>query len=224
MKPSPSILIVVLIIFSVKLAYGVTLAPANLPSYQQGDTFIFDNYRVEHVVYAEQSTIEWRSRRDHHYHSDRNFIIPILQAKMASRSNLRKVIGNPDELWPLKPGNQTRFSIFNEANDSLSHTQVRELQLWHCYVEPQKRIQIAAGNFTTYPILCDQYSANSMRPFKRLTWFYSPTIGHYIRRQSINLVTGETTAFSLFATLPGSQANAPRIQALLDNIDLSIKK
>lgn len=224
MRSSSNILIAVLIIFNANLAYSETLVPANLPDYQQGDTFIFDNYRVEHVVQAGQSKIEWRSRLDHHYKSDRNFIIPILQAKMESRSNLRKVIGNPNTLWPLKPGNQIRFSVFNEVSDELTHAQFRELQLWHCYVEPQRDIQITAGKFATFPILCDQYSANNMRPFKRLTWFYSPIIGHYIRRQSNNLITGEITVFSLFATLPGSQANDPRIQAVLDNIDLQIKQ
>lgn len=221
MKSRLSILMLASASLSSTPVHSDTLAPAELPLYQQGDTFIFDNYRVEYVVYAEHPApeIEWRSRLDHHYRSNRNFIVPILQSQIANRSSQRTVIGNPDALWPLKPGNEVRFRVFSEMSDKHSHSQHRELQLWHCYVEPAKDVKISAGTFSTLPVLCDQYSANSMRPFKRISWFYAPIIGHYVKRSSYSLITGESTTFSLFATLPGNQANGPRIQALLNQIE-----
>ena len=73
---------------------------------------------------------------------------------------------------------------------------------------------VPAGTFAAYPIVCDRFSANSMRVVERLTWHYSPEIGHYVRREARNMGDGVRETNALYAALPPHAANALRIEAL----------
>ncbi len=53
------------------------------------------------------------------------------------------------------------------------------------------------------------------RILKRRTWFYSPAVGHYVRREDVNFSTGGRSVRSLLAALPAASANEVRIRSII---------
>ncbi|MCF6217190.1 MAG: hypothetical protein L3J62_01390 [Gammaproteobacteria bacterium] len=193
--------------------------PAPLPDYEEGETFIFSNKRVEHVEKIEGDLITFSSRKGRHYTRQRNIVLPIIQWQLAGKSGQRTLHGDVNELWPLHVGNQIRFRVLTTVRDDKKQHETRRVELWSCRVPAQENIHVLAGEFASYRIVCDHYSGESMRVLRRYTWNYSPAVEHYVRREVKNFITGDRYQYELASTLRPEQSNSLRIKAELDRLD-----
>ena len=185
---------------------------AALPGYRPGDTYIFDNRRVERVGRIDGEHVVWRTRSGREYVRHRNFIVPILEWQVRDRIGKREVFGRPDKLWPLKEGKRVRFRVVTETEDLDGSGRRRTVNLWACKVGDKQLTDTDAGPFETFPIQCERFSHNSMRLIQRHTWHYAPTVGHYVRRETVSFFTGQRKEFDLAVMLPAHLANDRRIR------------
>ncbi len=192
--------------------------PAPLPNYEEGETFIFSNKRVEHVEKIEGDLITFSSRKGRHYTRHRNIVLPIIQWQLAGKRGQRTLHGDVDELWPLRVGNHARFRVLTRVHDNKKQHETRRVELWSCRVPAQENIQVLAGEFASYRIVCDHYSGESMRVLRRYTWNYAPAVEHYVRREVKNFMTGGLYQYELASTLRPEQSNALRIKTELDRL------
>lgn len=199
------------------LAFAAVCAPsahATPPRYTPGEVFVYDNGRVEQVRSVEGERVVWAARSGRTYVRDANPVVPILEWSYRGQRGAREVLGDPGRLWPLRPGARVQFRTVNTAQGEDSRRSTRSLHLWTCSVRAMERVNVPAGAFDAYPIVCDRFSPSSMRVLERLTWHYAPDVGHYVQREARNMRNGTTDVFRLFAALPPRESNELRIEAL----------
>jgi len=190
-----------------------------LPQYQPGETFLFTNKRVERVEKVTGDLVVFSSRRGHRYVRHRNVVLPIMEWTMVGKSAKRTVYGDAESLWPLAVGKQAGFRVLTTIHDEEKKRDTRHAALWQCHVAALEMIDVTAGQFSSYRIICDHYSEHSMRILNRYTWHYSPAVNHYVRRAVKNFLTGDSHQIELIATLPAAKSNALRVKALQDALN-----
>jgi hypothetical protein len=201
-------------------AAGVAAAEAAaLPDYGAGDTFVYSNGRVEQLAGIEANRFTWATRGGRRYVRDRNFVVPALSWRARNVVGARRVSGKPDDLWPLAVGRTNRFRVVTEVDtrdpDTGRSKRTRIGELWTCRVNAAAPIVVPAGRFDAYEIACDRFSSTTMKVLRREIWHYSPEVGHYVRRETINVGNGKRSSFALVAALSGHEANPARVEAVL---------
>ncbi len=212
---------IALLLAPLALAAALTLGPAApaganpaaLPRYEAGQTFVFDNGRVERVHAVSGSRITWAARSGRTYERSVNPIVPILNWSFRGQQGARTVQGDPDRLWPLRPGASAQFRTVNVTRDERGR-QRRSMHLWTCRVRPAETVALRVGAVQAVPIVCDRYSPSTMRVLERITWHWSDEIGHYVRREARDMRDGVTEVLTLHTTLSPREANPLRIEAV----------
>ncbi len=201
--------------FAVLVIYAAPVAvfAREMPRYEAGQAFVFDNGRVERVESVSGSRITWVARSGRRYVRDTNPIVPILEWSYRGQSGTRRIVGDAAGVWPLTAGRTARFQAINETRDDEQHIR-RSVHLWTCTVRAERQVIVPAGSFAAFPIMCDRFSPESMRVLERITWDYAPEVGHYIRREARNMRTGERDVYSLYSALPPRAANPVRVEVL----------
>lgn len=184
-----------------------------MPRYEVGQAFVFDNGRVERVESVDGSRVTWVARSGRTYVRDINPIVPILEWSYRGQSGTRRIVGDAAGIWPLATGRSTRFQAINETRDGERRIR-RSVHLWTCAVRAERQLTVPAGTFAVLPIVCDRFSPESMRVLERIAWDYAPEVGHYVRREARNMRTGERDAYSLYAAVPPRAANPMRVEVL----------
>ncbi|PHR62547.1 MAG: hypothetical protein COA47_03100 [Robiginitomaculum sp.] len=194
------------------------------PEYQEGQTFIFNNGRVEQYSGTDGNLIIWKHRSGRKYSRAPSFFVPILQWKTSRSRGSRKLNGHPDKLWPLRANKKVRFSVvtnseFRKKNQNWEQARRRRsVQFWTCHTRPMVTIQVPAGQFETQPVECQKFSTSSMKVLQKQVWYYSPAVGHYIRKDNQSYLSGKHSSILLVTTLTGRAANPKRIRSILDKI------
>lgn len=204
------------VVVSVAGLFALLSGPATantLPRYEVGQAFIFDNGRVEQVRELRGDKIVWGARSGRTYIRSANPVVPILVWSFRGQSGSRSVMGTPDRLWPLAPGRRVQFRTVNTTRDAQKRIR-RSVHLWTCNARAPVSLAVPAGVFQTVPVQCDRFSPNSMRVLERLTWYYSPEVEHYVRRDARDMSTGTSDTYSLSAALAPRDANPIRIEAV----------
>lgn len=184
-----------------------------MPRYEVGQAFVFDNGRVERVESVNGSRVTWVARSGRVYVRDVNPIVPILEWSYRGQSGTRRIVGDAAGIWPLATGRSTRFQAINETQDGERRMR-RSVHLWTCAVRAERQLTVPAGAFAVLPIVCDRFSPESMRVLERIAWDYAPEVGHYVRREARNMRSGERDVYSLYAAVPPRAANPVRVEVL----------
>jgi hypothetical protein len=185
-----------------------------LPEYNPGDAFVFSDGRVERVVETDGDRMTWAGLSGPSYVRSRNFIVPVLSWRRGRGTGMREIRGEPDALWPVDDRNSVRFRVVTETRVNPQARAKRSVSLWMCKTGKRREFTVPAGTFGTIPVLCDRYSTTSMRLLERRAWDYSPEVGHYIRRTTVNYLRGTSRSIELVAALSGPAASTARLTAL----------
>lgn len=195
-----------------------TATALELPSYQAGDTFIFSDGRVETALRTDGRDVIWRSGNGSRFTRPRNFVIPAVQWETSRTRGRRVVRGDHEKLWPLRERRATRFRTVAEVRSDKEPLR-RIAELWSCRPDGTQRLVLKAGTFETRKITCDRYSPANMRVQRRVNWFYSADVGHYVRRETIEFGNGRRSQIDLIAALHGRDANRAAIRGILAGIE-----
>lgn len=147
--------------------------------YMVGDSFTFDNPVLTWtVVSVEGERVYWRSDKGDEQVTGHDPLLPALEWKNPGKGGGRRVISDiKGSLFPLtEPGNMTFTS--NVENWTIKDGQATPPQKWEynwsCKVAGQETVEVPAGTFETYRVICGRYKPSE------LEFYYSPEIGHYV--------------------------------------------
>lgn len=173
------------------------LGPAGLPDYRAGQKFTFSDRHTRRVLAVESRAVRWSKLRDESYLMSPNFIVPILRRETSSRVVSHQVFGSPDGLWPLQVGKSVRFRVVQTTLLKKSNRQKRKAYSLWCEVPGTSRVTVPVGTFDTYRIECKRLTGSRQNPSRRITWYYAPELGHYVRRDQEYLGSGRTRTIEL---------------------------
>jgi hypothetical protein len=202
---------------------GLSLPPAEQPTYRVGQTFVYERDRVRQVRALDDGEVAWGNGQRELFRTRQHFFLPRVLQDNDRRTVRRSFAGDPSALWPLQIGKQVEFvehrSTFRKASGETSHTERR----WRCSVDDARVSRTPAGAFDSYRVTCRSYrqgfsSWRSLQPIQVVYWDYAPAIGHYVRRESWSPRTGKRSVRSLSAALPASLASPRRIDAVLQRL------
>ncbi|NJS13577.1 MAG: hypothetical protein HC788_01930 [Sphingopyxis sp.] len=187
---------------------------AAMPRYRATDAFVFSDGRVERVVKVRGDRITWAGLTGASYDRSRNFIVPVLGWRAGKGIGKRKVVGTPQQLWPLDKPRSVRFRVVAETRSKPTEGWRRTATLWTCKSLKPRKVTIKLGTYDTVPFSCDRYSATTMRLIERLEWDYAPALHHYVQRSAVDYYRGTRTTIKLVAALSGPAANRKRLAAI----------
>jgi hypothetical protein len=147
--------------------------------YMVGDSFTFDNPVLTWtVVSVEGEKVFWRSDKGDEQVTGHDPLMPALQWKNPGRGGGRRTISDvKGALFPLtEPGNMTftsRVENWTMKDGQATPPQKWEYN-WSCKVSGEETVEVPAGKFDTYKVICGRYKPTE------LEFFYSPEIGHYV--------------------------------------------
>ena len=147
--------------------------------YMVGDSFTFDNPVLTWtVVSVEGEKVYWRSDKGDEQVTGHDPLLPSLEWKNPGLGGGRRVITDvKGALFPLtNPGNMTFTSKVENwtIKDGQATPPLKWEYNWSCSVAGQETVEVPAGKFETYRVVCGRYKPTE------LEFFYSPDIGHYV--------------------------------------------
>jgi hypothetical protein len=168
-----------------------TQAPV-LPQYKAGSWFAFDDGSRDEVIMAAGETVIWENEKSKWEMRYRNPALPRLRWTRGSAV----VLADPTSLWPLRPGETVRFNELRETRRKNGEL-AKSRRIWRCQVAEPTSTRTEAGSFETYPINCERLSrSRSEKRLRTRTFYYAPTIGHYVQYRTTNR-QGVTTSRKL---------------------------
>lgn len=200
--------------FLIAAAFASAAPVTPLPRYEVNDAFVYTDGRVERVRSIKSGIVVWSGLNNQRYTRSQNFIVPVLKWRAGRGSGERKIVGNPDKLWPLDGSKRARFRAIAETRQKAQSRSRRAMTLWTCGSDDERQSTVPAGTFTVIPVRCERYSATTMRLIERIEWEYAPELGHYVKRSDTDYLRGTKRNISLYAALRGPAGEKRRLAAL----------
>lgn len=163
---------------------GPTLSPASLPKYVVGETFEFDDGRIDTVKAVNGERIVWTNKYDVDVLRYRNFIVPDLEWRSENRNSSLDTDVIPTDLWPLSPGKiSKRFHALQEITWPEEGRKPVTIDYdWQCRVNGTQTVSVPAGTFDTFVVGCYRYRADSSIMRQTRTFYYAPSLNHFVKR------------------------------------------
>lgn len=167
----------------------LALDPAPLPHYKPGTKFVYSNGTWETVTQVGTDGVTWTNHRGDQSTGLSDFTYKRHTWQTRDRQGNRWYdqtkfwLGETTTtLWPLQPGNKTRFDEYGLWSDS-SGVERDYDSYWSCEVKGTEKISVVAGDFETWKITCKRYpnrfrSTSKTREYR--TWYYAPSIDHWV--------------------------------------------
>lgn len=164
--------------------------------YMVGDSFTFDNPILTYtVVSVEGDKVYWRSDQGDEQVTMHDPLLPALEWKNPGRGGGRRAITDmKGALFPLtEPGNMTFTSNVENwtFKDGAPTPPLKWEYNWSCNVAGQEEVEVPAGKFDTFKVVCGRYKPNE------LEFFYAPKIGHYVVMRLDDPSSGSTITRNL---------------------------
>ena len=203
---------------------GLSLPVAELPNYQVGEYYIYDNTLITMVTEKDSDMLKWNNGGNATIQANRDFTLPWLVWDDGQSSYITTLFPQSPPIWPLVAGKIVRYQSLQKIT-SKSDGQEREISRdWKCMVETPERIEVPAGDFDTHVISCKRYSGGDGGWRGTEKYYYAPSIGHYVqversfadRSRSVNRLTEYGFNSTLLSS--GEQADLrSKLNAVLNN-------
>ncbi len=179
------------------------------PTYTVGDEYRFNNPDVVwRVVAVRGDQIDWVSDTGDRQTTSANPLMPALVWDSETRGSGRRLLSDgTGALFPLKVGNEMTFKS-TVSTDKPPYAWEFD---WECAVVGEATVTSPAGEYNTFEVECGR----GTNP-KELTFYYAPTVGHYVTMEIAGASEGEMIARQLVAfkrTIPGVEGAAEQMVA-----------
>lgn len=196
-----------------------------LPEYEEGDIYVYSDGSWEQVVAANHERVEWQNHYGNRSVGAPDFTYKRSEWQTSSRAGVRRftqtsyLFDKPTTtLWPLTLGSKTRY---DEKGKWIGRDGIERVydSFWRCDVEGRERVQVAAGEFDTWRICCsryrDSYSFPKSRAREYKTWYYAPSVEHWVLLTRDNRGLKPDFRKELVAVIPDLERITASPQALV---------
>jgi hypothetical protein len=174
------------------------------PVYEAGDTYIYADGKVETVSRVGPEQVLWESAEGSTYTTFRNFILPPISWKSGTSSGENRIEPSLGPKWPPAADDAISFSVGSRAaGDSVYATPIWSGR-WRCETGASTRVKTVAGTFDALAITCHRHKP-SPGTWKSRTWYFVPSVGHYVRRTDVVHGTGRKVTVDLVAIQPSGK-------------------
>jgi hypothetical protein len=191
---------------------GPQLAPAPLPAYRVGTTFIYSDGAWETVTAVAPETVSWTNHRGVISSGSPDFTYRAAGWQSRTARGSRQFSARNDlmerlstSLWPLQPANAAGYSETGTWQRKEQPPNSYRAD-WSCRVEGTEPVSVMAGDFDTWKIACTRYSvpgaSGTPRARETKTWYYSPQIQHYVLLTTSYYYDRPSRRQELLAVLP----------------------
>lgn len=147
--------------------------------YTVGDSFTFDNPQETWIVVSiEGERVFWRSNRGDEHVTGHDPLMPALEWKFVGKGGGRREFSDiKGSLFPLKKGNVLTYTSDVEnwtLKDGVRQQPQSWQYNWSCNVAGTEKLEVPAGAFDTYKVVCGRYKPNEIE------FFYAPRIGYFV--------------------------------------------
>jgi len=194
---------------------------APLPTYSTGDTYTFDDGRLERVVGTAAGSVQWRADGGFSFTTTDNVLLPRIAWKDSQARGERTMSVSRGALFPLVRGNNVAFRATRRTVEAPGGKATEIAESWQCRVDGTARVGTPAGDFDTFRVDCTVSTVPASNVLTR-TFYYAPTIGYYVRREDRTgsgnprtiTLTGYTTAEPSLTPQAARSRDAARRTAL----------
>lgn len=190
-------------------------AAAAGPVYEAGDIYVYADGKVETVSRVSPEQVLWESAEGTTYTAFRNFILPPMSWKSGTSSGENKIDPTLGEKWPPATDKAITFSVGTRAAGSSVYATPVWSGKWECGTDTPARITTIAGTFDTVAITCHRRKP-SPGSWKTRTWYFVPSVGHYVRRTDYIHGTSRKVTVDLVAIQPSGKGWPPAARGGLD--------
>jgi len=190
---------------------GPAMAPAPLPAFNAGDKFYYSNGARDQVVSVNGETVNMISRSKRKLSNFRNFILPPPYIEGSKGEYYKESNVPTNALWPLSIGKEMRFSTEGRSVSKESGRINKYTQRWSCAVEGTERVRVLAGEFDTYRVKCQRFSAKG-KWWQNRTWNYAPALGTYVLRRDFYKTGAKVRTRELTAVRPSLQDEPSKVR------------
>ena len=193
---------------------GPVMQPAPLPRVAVGDTFEFDDGRVERVTALSGGQVQWRGLDGFTYRTSSDVLAPRLAWSDGETHGERRFVASAPSLFPLSIGSTATFNTERRIIAGVGSAAIIVAETWHCRADGTARIATRVGEFDTFRVDC---ALTTEPPTPRLTrsLYYSPAINYFVRRDDKTAVGGATSiTLTTFTTAePALPADTERLRS-----------
>lgn len=166
---------------------------APLPKYRVGDKFVYSNGTWEKVAYIEDDQVTWINHRGYYSSGKSDFTYRRSSWESSKRFGVRTfkqakylLDQSTTSLWPLAVGKPNRFIEYGKWYVKGGSGRGYDV-FWRCMVTGKTSLNVAAGEFDSWVIQCEKYSSfyryPSTRSSEDKTWYFAPSVGHWVREE-----------------------------------------
>lgn len=172
------------------------------PRYEVGDTYVYDDGRVEKVARVGPERTVWETADGSSYTAYRNFILPPISWKAGTSKGENEIRPADGVKWPPATQGDVEFTVGARSGDDEVDIPAVWSGTWHCGSNGRKSVKTRLGKFDTIVIRCDRDKPDP-GTWKTRIWYYVPEIGHYVRRVEFIHGTKRKSTVDLIAVKPG---------------------
>lgn len=193
---------------------GPAMPPAPLPHVAVGDTFEFDDGRVERVTALSGGQVQWQGLDRFTYRTFSDVLAPRLAWSDGATRGERRFVTSSPSLFPLSVGRTATFNTERRVIDGGTSVTTTVAEAWHCRADGTARITTRAGTFDTFRVDCTLTTEPTTTSLTR-SFYYAPAINYFVRRDD-SMSNGAATSMTLttFTTAePALPADAERLRS-----------
>jgi hypothetical protein len=136
------------------------------------------------VIATDRDQVRWRGG-DGNYLTSRDVLLPPLAWSNSTVRGERRIDARPPLLFPLKSGKSVVFTATRVVRPMPGGRPVTTQENWRCNVVDAVPVETRAGRFNTWRVACTmtEQPGSPGAGLVRRTYYYSPDIGFYVRRE-----------------------------------------
>ena len=188
--------------------------PVPPPHLAVGDTFAFDDGRMERVTALSAGTVQWHGQDDFAYTTFVDVLAPRIAWHGGTVRGERRFAASPTSIFPLSAGRVVVFDAERRLADSGTGVATTVAETWSCRTNGTARIATPAGTFDTFRVDCT-LTTQPLTPALTRSFYYAPAVNYFVRRDD-ETENGTVTSISLtgFATAePALPAETERLRS-----------
>jgi len=164
----------------------VALAPAPLPAYRAGDLFTYRDEKgrtvTREVVASTPERSEWVTESGYRFTKKADIFVPRIAWDGPSSRGEAVAVKVEGGLWPLAYKKRSTITIDYRKTDKKTGEVTRYSELWRCKVNRPRKLEVPAGSFDAYKVVCKRHDRVTDAVTRTHIWYYAPAIGHYVQR------------------------------------------